>query len=537
MHHPTNNQNYSAQQFRSTQLGKETPLQFYHPQKPGIKIISNEYFTNNPEKHFIYPSNFNITKTVQHPTLTPMACPPLTPIKRSVILPLPIPPPTEIAPIQEKTVQCAPLSSQLIPFQDIPMPNLTEFHQQLSDIIEIIDVLPSPNILSEELDIKPEIIENVEPDPGEFLKTFLSDAEVPRNKSKRKRTEINWETLLDSDDADDHELKTKRQKKLHTQSVDPKAQKVVENKINYLDIIRPCSVKLTKLMLTMEDMPVIIVNDKIVKIRKPRMKTVATSYNKITNIGFIEYPKGIAYKCLLQTCRFQSYDQEVFEKHLINHHSEDTFTEFIGYCCTCSDFITSKSLIEEFDHLLENHLQAKKKDRCDKKELITLEEKSGQLDAEEILAIKEVLDTFEEIVADIDTRQEVMSDIEELPEDEDKPLKSRKVKKKPIVEKEPNSIAGRMIFNRRKTIDISLSRYSNSIDDKPKQLPSVTVNSSNDGKIKMTIKNSFTLDKHKKKKDKKLANLIPLTPPESCSNYTDSDFSENSTLDYDPVTG
>ena len=44
------------------------------------------------------------------------------------------------------------------------------------------------------------------------------------------------------------------------------------------------------------DKPDKIVNDKIVKITLPRVKSVPTNYNKISNIGYFKYPKEIAYK-------------------------------------------------------------------------------------------------------------------------------------------------------------------------------------------------------------------------------------------------
>ena len=660
MHPSSYNQYDKAQQYHLVQLrvpGKETQLLIPYNllshttnqvQNPAVNKVnknktghvSHEYVTQNQEKRqIIYPSYYN---TIKLPLIKPLACPPLTPIRPEFLASQS----ADLVPIQEKTLPTStPSTSQLIPLQEIPMPNLTQFHQQLSNVIDVL-----PEILSEEINKTPIIIKNAIPEPSGFLKNFLSYVEAPRHNSKRKRNKKRREIILDSDENDEYELLKKRQRKNNSQLAEE--QKVEENNINYMDMIRPCSVQLKKLMLTNYDMPVRIVNDKIVKIRMPRTKNVSTNYKKITNIGFIEYPQGIAYKCLQETCRFQSYDQEVFEKHLINHHSQDVITELIGYCFSCNDFITSKSLIDEFDHLLEYHLQTKKKDKCrknnqkmdknsehldadeilaikeinnqgknsehldadqslairevddlemdensgqlDANELLTLmdiedlkmdeksallnanelltlidiedlkmDEKSAQLHADEILAIKEVLDAFEEIVADIDIDQDVMSETEENQEivnldesdiekientlnckKEDKTKVKAEDKEKIVTEKEPSTIAGRMINNRRKTVDIRenppvtrrSSRYNSLKEKAMEQLPSVIVNSSNDGRIKMTIKNStrnnsFSTSKHKKKKDKKVTNniVIPLTPPES--SYTDSDYSEHSTID------
>lgn len=82
-----------------------------------------------------------------------------------------------------------------------------------------------------------------------------------------------------------------------------------------------------------------------------RTKNVCTNYIKICNIGYIQYSKGIAYKCLQQNCRFQSYDVEVFKNHLVSYHSIEGRT---GYCWTCERFIVADTLIEEMDHLIEH---------------------------------------------------------------------------------------------------------------------------------------------------------------------------------------
>lgn len=84
-----------------------------------------------------------------------------------------------------------------------------------------------------------------------------------------------------------------------------------------------------------------------------RIKNVCTKYIRIRNIGYIRYSKGIAYKCLQQNCRFQSYDREVFKNHLISYHSIEGRN---GYCCTCKDSIGAETVIEELDHLIQ-HLQ------------------------------------------------------------------------------------------------------------------------------------------------------------------------------------
>lgn len=582
MHPPTYHQN-STQQFHLVQVqvpGKETQLQLIPFQTKSTTTnseqcastnrrytkssdtvnVSHEYVSQNRQKHqTIYPSYFSAPESYHMPLLKPLPCPQLTSLT---------PPPftSQLVGIQKTIV---PSTSQLLPLQGISMPEQTQFHQQLSNVI---NVLPQQNISLEEIDIKPDINEQLhfEQDPSEFLKSFLLEPDVPQQKVKRKRKLKSWEMLLDNDkyEVDDdisHDyVEIKKQKRMSKDEKEEKrAKKVEKNNQKLMDKVRPCSVQLEKLMFTSMDMPVKIVNDNIVKIRMPRMKTVPTNYNKISNIGYIKYPKGIAYKCLSQACRFQSYDEEVFEKHLINHHSQDAISEWTGYCCSCNDFVTAKTLIDEFDHLIEDHLQTTKKVNRKK------EQSAEELDAEAILAIKEVLDTFEEIVAQVDSVDEEASknavdiasvnlegetnvikkkNCTEIIENKIKCRKEKEEKSKVV--KEPGTIAGRMINNRRKTIDSRedplpprrSSRHSSNVleDETLQELPSVIVNSSNDGKIKMTIKNPtrFVIDKHKKKKDKKVAKNTfqdPLTPPESSSNCTDSDYSEHSNVD-DEIT-
>ena len=546
IHPPTSHQN-GAQQFHLVQVqypGQEAQLQLMPFQTKSNTTnsehrrynknidtvnVSHEFVSQNRETHQnIYPSYYYSANLSNMPLGKSLPCPPLTPL------------------------------------QGLTMPKKTQFHDQLSNVVQ-----PSQNISLEEIDIKPEITDQSEPDPSEFLKSFLSDPDVPKEKSKRKRKLKSWEMLLDNDISEDDDsydyVERKKQKRLSKDEKEEKrARKIDKMNQKLMEKLRPCRVHLKKLNISYDDMPVKIVNDKIVKIRMPRVKSVPTNYKKISNIGYIKYPKGIAYKCLSETCRFQSYDEEVFEKHLINHHAEDAVSEWIGYCCYCDDFITAKTLIDEFDHLIEFHLQTTKKTHCETKKK---EKSDEELNAEAILAIKEVLDTFEEIVAEgvddeasvdapsVSSEEEIIviknKKSTELLENKTKPQKDKASKSKPEEPaKEPDTIAGRLTTKRRKTIDSRedqlpprrSNRHSTNFleDEANQQLPSVIVNSSNDGKIKMTIKNptrlnTFVIDKHKKKKDKKEAKNTfiqdPLTPPESSSNCTDSDYSEPSNVD------
>lgn len=572
IHPPTSHQN-GSQQFHLVQVqvpGKETQLQLIpfqtksnttnpEPRRYNRLVdtvnVSHEYVSQNQDTNqTIYPSFYGPSHTSQLSLLKNLPCPPLAPLA-SKTPPLST---SKLVEIQE--------TSQLLPLQGISMPKESQFHQQISNVV---NVPPSQNISLEEIDIKPDIIDELLL-PSEFLKSILSDPEDPKQKQKRKRKLKSFEMFVDNDGVDDDESHDYVEKKKHRKMSDEEKAVKKAKRIDkmYQKQIRPCSVQLKRLMISYDDMPVKIVNDKTVKIGMPRMKSVATNYNKISNIGYIKYPKGIAYKCLSQTCRFQSYDEEVFEKHLMNHHSEDAISEWVGYCCSCNDFITAKTLIDEFDHLIEFHLQTTKKVHRETQNSKNVQN-TEQLDAEAILAIKEVLDAFEEIVAEVDgVDDEASVDVPSVSsEDETVIFESKKITEsiedkiksrideeaksnpeEPV--KEPATIAGRLRMNRRKTVDSReppprrSSRHSTSIEYEEKeecdyQLPSVIVNSSNDGKIKMTIKNpikykSFHKNDHKKKKVKKVAKNTfhdPLTPPESSSNCTDSDYSEPSNID------
>ncbi|CAO1388172.1 unnamed protein product [Diamesa hyperborea] len=78
-------------------------------------------------------------------------------------------------------------------------------------------------------------------------------------------------------------------------------------------------------------------------------------YQRIVNIGFARMPKGTVYKCFIN-CAFQSYDKDIFRKHVVFDHDFDCKLKLIDSCGICQKEIILETLEEEFDHMIDGHI-------------------------------------------------------------------------------------------------------------------------------------------------------------------------------------
>lgn len=92
---------------------------------------------------------------------------------------------------------------------------------------------------------------------------------------------------------------------------------------------------------------------------EPKLPKVTTFiYKNIANIAFTYCRSGAIFKCLLEGCRFQTLQKHSFVKHLEDRHKSVTWN---GYCNVCVKTVlpttTGHSIINEFIHMMEEHLQ------------------------------------------------------------------------------------------------------------------------------------------------------------------------------------
>ena len=92
--------------------------------------------------------------------------------------------------------------------------------------------------------------------------------------------------------------------------------------------------------------------------RKKNSKSSQLDYHKIVNIGFAIMPKGPVYKCYIVNCKFQSNDKDIFRKHVVVYHDSDWDLRFIDSCSLCQKGITLETLEEEFNHMINCHVNA-----------------------------------------------------------------------------------------------------------------------------------------------------------------------------------
>lgn len=87
-------------------------------------------------------------------------------------------------------------------------------------------------------------------------------------------------------------------------------------------------------------------------------KVTTFIYKNIANIAFTHCRSGAIFKCLLKGCRFQTLQKHSFVKHLEVRHKSVTWN---GYCNVCVKTVlpttTGHSIINEFIHMMEEHLQ------------------------------------------------------------------------------------------------------------------------------------------------------------------------------------
>lgn len=107
--------------------------------------------------------------------------------------------------------------------------------------------------------------------------------------------------------------------------------------------------------------------------KKNIFKLSTISYQRIVNIGYSTMPKGTVYKCFILNCAFQSYDKDIFHKHVVVYHDSDSKVKLIDSCGICQKGITLETLEEEFNHMINCHINGS----ADKK---TVEEQLQILD-------------------------------------------------------------------------------------------------------------------------------------------------------------
>lgn len=90
--------------------------------------------------------------------------------------------------------------------------------------------------------------------------------------------------------------------------------------------------------------------------KKNIFKLSKISYQRIVNIGYSIMPKGTVYKCFILNCAFQSYDKDIFHKHVVVYHDSDCEVKLIDSCGICQKGITLETLEEEFNHMINCHI-------------------------------------------------------------------------------------------------------------------------------------------------------------------------------------
>lgn len=95
--------------------------------------------------------------------------------------------------------------------------------------------------------------------------------------------------------------------------------------------------------------------DEYVPSKKQSLSSDTDDFQRVANIAFATVMFGRIYKCLLNSCGFQTFSDSNFEKHVIKHEIWDELGDDNSFCCACDSRIDARSLIDEYHHLMEHH--------------------------------------------------------------------------------------------------------------------------------------------------------------------------------------